>query len=93
MFTALGGSLFWPKDKLTRFEVARLIGARSLQISLGAPVLVETQETNPIEVAKGEFMERIIPITIKRKLPSGEETVIDVKKGIENWVVDHKGEI
>ncbi len=89
----LGETLFWPKDKLTRFEVARLIGARSLQISLGAPVLVQAEQTNPIEIAKAEFKERIIPITIKRKLPSSEELVIDVKKGIENWIIDHKGEI
>ena len=36
----------WPKDKLTRFEVARIIGARSLQITLGAPILVK------VEIAK-----------------------------------------
>lgn len=85
--------MIWPIDKLTRFEVARLIGARSLQISLGAPVLIERKETNSIETAKSEFKQKMIPITIKRKLPSGEESTIEIKKAIENWLVDHKGEI
>lgn len=86
--------MIWPKDKLTRFETARLIGARSLQIALGAPVLIKTEETSdPIELSKLEFKNKIIPITIKRKLPSGEEIVIDVKKAIGNWVSDHGGEI
>ena len=78
--------MLWPKDRLTRFEVARLVGARALQISLGAPVLVKTDEIDPIKIAKLEFRQKIIPITIKRRLPSGEEMVVDVKKGIENWL-------
>ena len=83
----------WPKDRLTRFEVARLVGARALQISLGAPILIETKETNPIAIAKQEFKSKIIPITVKRTLPTGEPQVIDVKAGIENWLRDHAGEI
>jgi len=78
---------------LTRFEVARLVGARSLQIALGAPILISTDEVNPIKIAKLEFKEKIIPITIKRKLPDGTEIVLDVKIGIENWLKDHAGEI
>ena len=86
--------MIWPRDKLTRFEVARLVGARSLQIALGAPVLIKEKRTlEPIEIAKLEFKSRIIPITVKRKLPLGEEAVIDVKKGIKNWLKNHEGEI
>jgi len=93
-FFSYGGILIWPDDKLTRFEVARLVGARSLQISLGAPVLIEKGDVlNPIELAKSEFRNKIIPITIKRKLPSGRESIIDVKKAIKNWLDDHSGEI
>lgn len=91
--TALGENLIWSRDRLTRFEVARLVGARSLQIALGAPVLVKTEEVDAIGTAKSEFKELLIPMTIKRKLPSGEEMVIDVKPAIKNWLVDHKGEI
>lgn len=86
--------MIWPNDQLTRFEVSRLVGARSLQISLGAPILIKTEEPlSSIELAKLEFKNKIIPITIKRELPSGEKIVIDVKKGIENWMKAHAGEI
>ncbi|HKZ45272.1 MAG TPA: DNA-directed RNA polymerase subunit K [archaeon] len=85
--------MIWPSDRLTRFEVARLLGARSLQISLGAPLLVKSEERESIDLAKAEFKEKIIPITIKRKIPSGEETIIEVKAAIENWLESHAGEI
>jgi DNA-directed RNA polymerase subunit K len=76
----------WPRDRFTRFEVARLLGARTLQISLGAPVLVRTELTEPSEIAKQEFRECMLPITIKRKLPSGEEVFIDIRAAIKNWL-------
>ena len=47
----------------------------------------------PIKLAKMEFKEKIIPITVKRKLPDGTDIVIDAKKGIENWLASHNGEI
>lgn len=83
----------WPDDKLARFEVARLIGARSLQVALGAPVLVKTEKSNPIDIAKAEFFEKILPMTIKRKMPSGEYSVVQIKKAIENWTEERNGEI
>ncbi len=54
--------------KYTRFEKARIIGARALQISLGAPVLFDIPEgmIDPIEIAKMEFDRHIIPIDVKR---------------------------
>ena len=70
-----------------------MVGARALQIALGAPVLVETEKISSIEIAKEEFKQKIIPITIKRKMPDGTEVVVDVKVGIENWLADHRGEI
>jgi len=88
--------MIWPRDRLTRFEVARLVGARALQIALGAPILLppeEIKEFDSIKITKQEFKNKIIPITIKRKLPNGEEMVIDVKTGIENWLIDHEGQI
>ncbi len=85
--------MIWSREKLTRFEVARLLGARTLQISLGAPILVKTDKTAYIDIAKEEFTQKLIPMTVKRKMPSGEYVVIDVKKGIENWMIDHNGEI
>lgn len=88
--------MIWPRDRLTRFETARLIGARTLQIALGAPILLPQEEIgdlDSISITKKEFKSKIIPITIKRKMPNGEETVIEVKAAIENWLADHEGEI
>lgn len=84
--------MIWPKDKLTRFEVARLIGARSLQIALGAPVLVENPE-NPssIDIARAEFKAKMIPMTIKRELPNSEKVIVEIKKAIANWLEDNAG--
>ena len=84
--------MIWPTDRLTRFEVARLLGARSLQISLGAPILVKEEQTEASKIAKHEFKENIIPMTIKRKLPSEEYDVVKIKKAVENWISEHPGE-
>ena len=59
--------------KLSKYEKARLIGARALQISMGAPFLVKLSEEdleginfNPIEIAKMELAKGVIPLTVKR---------------------------
>jgi len=54
--------------KYTRFEKARIIGARALQISFGAPVLVDypADVLDPIDIAMLEFEKDIIPITVSR---------------------------
>lgn len=54
--------------KYTRFERARIIGARALQISLGAPLLVDVSPDviDPIEIAIVEFEKGVIPMTVKR---------------------------
>ena len=58
-------------EKLTRYEKARLIGARALQISLGAPILVEISEHNydPIDIAMKELDLDAIPMQIVRRFP------------------------
>ena len=52
----------------TRFEKARIIGARGLQISMGAPVLVKVPDDliNPIDIATMEFEQERLPITVRR---------------------------
>ena len=52
--------------KLTRYERARIIGARALQISMGAPVLLEDDSGEPIDIAFRELEMGVIPVTIKR---------------------------
>jgi DNA-directed RNA polymerase subunit K/omega len=62
-------------NKLTKYEKARVIGARSLQISMGAPIMLklnpkklEELHYDPLEIAKLEFTEGVIPITVIRTL-------------------------
>ena len=58
---------------LTRFERARIIGARSLQLSLGAPTLVDSSKkfNNTISIAVAELSSKVLPISIRRILPNG----------------------
>ena len=74
--------------KITRFEKARIVGARSLQISMGAPVLLDLDESlssggtglnSPIAIALKELSEGILPITIRRTLPDGTFQDIPLK--------------
>ncbi len=53
----------------TRFERARILGARALQVSLGAPILVEIPagEVDPVAIAEREFEAGMIPITVRRE--------------------------
>ncbi|GGM71207.1 DNA-directed RNA polymerase subunit K [Thermogymnomonas acidicola] len=61
---------------LTKFEKARIIGARALQISMGAPVLIDVPSgmVDPVDIAMLEFENNLIPITIKRNIPSSQES-------------------
>jgi DNA-directed RNA polymerase I, II, and III subunit RPABC2 len=67
--------------KITRFEKARIVGARALQISMGAPILIEVNEvvSNPIDIALKELEAGILPITIRRTLPDGTFQDIPLK--------------
>jgi DNA-directed RNA polymerases I, II, and III subunit RPABC2 len=58
---------------LTRFERARIIGARSLQLSLGAPTLVDSSNkfNDTISIAVAELNSKVLPISIRRVLPNG----------------------
>ncbi len=59
--------------KYTRFERARIIGARALQISAGAPILLDTPKdlVDPIRIAEYEFSSGVIPITVRREMEEG----------------------
>jgi len=52
----------------TKFEKARIIGARALQIAMGAPVIIDVPSNliDPVDIAMLEFENNVIPITIKR---------------------------
>lgn len=53
-------------ESYTRYERARIVGARSLQISMGAPLLIATDKIDPLDIALEEFNNGVIPITVKR---------------------------
>ncbi len=63
------------KTEYTKYEKARIIGARALQISMGAPFMIKLNDKklkelsyNPIEIAKLEFDKDLIPITVRRPI-------------------------
>jgi DNA-directed RNA polymerase subunit K/omega len=70
----------WP-DHLTKYERSRIIGARALQISMGAPILIEELEKlgNPVEVAERELEQGVLPLTIRRSFPNGEHIEVPVR--------------
>ena len=67
--------------KLTRFEKARIVGARSLQIAMGAPAFVpiEGPYRGPIGTAMMELEGDALPISIRRSLPNGITQDIPIK--------------
>ncbi len=60
----------------TKYEKARMIGSRALQISMGAPFTLKLKQEdleairfNPVEIAKMEYTKDALPITVRRPLP------------------------
>jgi DNA-directed RNA polymerase I, II, and III subunit RPABC2 len=68
------GKILMGPPILTRFEKARIMGARALQLSLGAPTFIEIPEsaTTSLDIAMEELEQRLIPISIRRSLPNGD---------------------
>ncbi|KAL7425211.1 subunit common to RNA polymerases I, II, and III [Cryptotrichosporon argae] len=65
---------------MTKYERARVLGTRALQISMNAPVLVPVEgETDPLEIALKELSAKKIPLVIRRYLPDGS---------FEDWKVE-----
>ncbi len=62
------------------------MGARALQISMGAPILVELSEglSSPIDIALKELGTGMLPMTIRRTLPDGAYQDIPLK-----WLIEH----
>ncbi|MBA5942754.1 MAG: DNA-directed RNA polymerase subunit K [Methanophagales archaeon] len=55
------------RRKYTKYEEARIISARALQLAMGAPVLIDTEKIEPTEIAIEEFKSGVIPITVRRR--------------------------
>ncbi len=64
------------EEKFTKYEVARILGARALQISMDAPLLLKIEKEkleeiryDPIKIAEIEFKSGVLPITVNRPMP------------------------
>ena len=57
--------------KFTKYEKARIIGARALQLAMGAPLLIKRPKTmfSVIDLSKREFESKKLPITVTRPKP------------------------
>lgn len=70
---------------MTKFEKARIIGTRALQISMNAPITIPLDgETDPLIIAEKELYQKTVPFIVRRYLPDGsfedwkiQELVID----------------
>ena len=74
-------------EQYTKYEKARMLGSRALQIAMGAPFLIKLNEGeleklryNPLEIAKLEFEAGVIPLTITRPTPKAEGFEEEEKK-------------
>jgi DNA-directed RNA polymerase subunit K len=71
------------ESQFTKYELARILGARALQIAMDAPLLLKIDEKeleeisyNPIEIAKRELSAGVLPITVNKPLPKKKEAKI-----------------
>ncbi|PSP42418.1 DNA-directed RNA polymerase subunit K [Halobacteriales archaeon QH_6_64_20] len=53
-------------ERYSRYEKARILGARALQIAYGAPMLIDSAESEPILIAAEEFDAGVLPFTVRR---------------------------
>ena len=73
------------EEKYSRYEIARILGARSLQLAMDAPILVKLSKEerddlnfDVLKIAEKEFEANVLPITVKRPLPKKSEKEIKV---------------
>jgi DNA-directed RNA polymerase subunit K len=74
-------------EKFSKYERARIIGARGLQISMDAPLLVDVKKDeldainfDPLRIAEKELDSGVLPISVNRPMPARkEEPIEDIK--------------
>ena len=84
-------------EEFSKYETARILGARALQIAMNAPLLIKiTQEDlekikfDALKIAEVEFESGILPISIKRPFPEKKDA--ELKKAKEKKVNDSEKE-
>ncbi len=77
--------------KYTKYEKARILGSRALQISMGAPMLIKLNEKDleeirydPLKIAMKELESGVMPITVRRPFPKSKEKIKEEKKSRES---------
>ena len=67
-------------EEFTKYEVARILGARALQVAMDAPILLKISDEelekikyDPIKIAEKEFLSGVLPISVKRPFPKKKE--------------------
>ncbi len=75
------------EEKFTKYELARILGARALQLAMDAPYLLNIDEAeldrmdyNPLKIAEEELEKGVLPITVKRPLPKKLEGALKKEK-------------
>jgi DNA-directed RNA polymerase subunit K/omega len=68
------------EQDFTKYEIARILGARALQVAMDAPLLVKIDKEeieiikfDPLKIAEKEFNSGVLPITVKRPMPKKTE--------------------
>lgn len=75
----------WGPKRLTRYEKARILSARSLQLSLGAPPFIDISKfkvSDPVHIARIELESMVLPITIARKITGKGKQLVPV-----SWLI------
>ena len=93
------------KAKFTKYEEARILGARALQISMNAPLLINISDKDlekinydSLKIAEVELESGILPISIKKPMPMkkeeelkrAKEAKLDDKKIIEKEIKEEE---
>jgi len=78
-------------EQFSKYEIARILGARALQIAMNAPLLIKINEEDlekikydALKIAEVEFESGILPISVKRPFPEKKE--IGLKKAKEKKI-------
>ena len=67
----------------TRYELARILGARALQIALGAPLMINSKTKDAMELAREELAKGKVPFIIVRTYPDGQIEKVEVAKWVK----------
>ena len=83
------------KEEFTKYEVARIIGARALQIAMNAPLLIKMNKEDlekikydSLKIAEIEFESGVLPISVKKPFPQKKEEKL--KRIKEQKISDEK---